>query len=99
MRIPDPAMEEQGAHPVRSPLWKQIAASLDVAATACLQHYARAQPLVPVVPLVISSGGTFHKTFHEALQILIPDGFHRRQAIMDISIALVRGRAQAFHLQ
>jgi hypothetical protein len=45
-------------------------------------------------PLVISSGGTIHKKFYEYLKAMIPDPQARSNLCTDISIALVRTRAE-----
>ena len=49
---------------------------------------------VRLLPLVISSGGTLHKTFYEYLKAMIPDQQARRGLCTDVSIALVRARAE-----
>ena len=45
-------------------------------------------------PLVISSGGTLHKEFYEYLKAMIPDPQVRSNLCTDVSIALVRARAE-----
>jgi hypothetical protein len=47
-------------------------------------------------PLVISSGGTLHKKFYVYLKAMIPDQQARRGLCTDVSIALVRARAELF---
>ena len=45
-------------------------------------------------PLVISSGGTLHKEFYKYLKAMIPDPQVRSNLCTDVSIALVRARAE-----
>ena len=45
-------------------------------------------------PLVISSGGTLHKKFYQYIKAMIPDQQARRGLCTDVSIALVRARAE-----
>jgi hypothetical protein len=45
-------------------------------------------------PLVISSVGTLHKEFYEYLKAMIPDPKVRSNLCTDVSIALVRARAE-----
>jgi hypothetical protein len=47
-----------------------------------------------LLPLVISSGGTLHKKFYEYLKAMIPDPQVRSNLCTDVSIALVRARAE-----
>ena len=47
-----------------------------------------------LLPLVISSGGTLHKKFYEYLKAMIPDPQARSNLCTDVSIALVRARAE-----
>ena len=49
---------------------------------------------VRLLPLVISSGGTLHKKFYQYLKAMIPDQQARRGLCTDVSIALVRARAE-----
>ena len=49
---------------------------------------------VRLQPLVISSGGTMHKNFYHYLKAMIPDQQARRSLCTDMSIALVRARAE-----
>ena len=45
-------------------------------------------------PLVISSGGTLHKEFYKYMKAMIPDPQVRSNLCTDVSIALVRARAE-----
>ena len=47
----------------------------------------------------MSSGGTLHQQAYGFFKELIRNPEKRSNVLMDISIALVRGRAQAYHLQ
>ena len=49
----------------------------------------------PVVPIVISAGGTLHKTAHKFLKHLgMGQGNLYKNTIIDISVALARRRAE-----
>ena len=82
----------------RRAAWVQIAASLEVMATQCRAQY-RGLDLVPaVVPLVVSSGGALHRSTARFLKDMLPDPEARRQLRIDMSLALLRGRASTYDL-
>ena len=98
----DQEQEQEQEHPLYNQRgWAQIAASLEFAAQETRNHYTAmaVAPPQPVMPLVISSGGTLHQLTYGFLKELIPNPEKRSNVLMDISIALVRGRAQAYHLE
>ena len=102
---PQPQPQE-GAEAQEHPLynqkgWAQIAASLEFKAQETRNHYTAMVPAPPqpVMPLVMSSGGTLHQQAYGFFKELIRNPEKRSNVLMDISIALVRGRAQAYHLQ
>jgi hypothetical protein len=76
----------------------QIAASLGIAEQECLASYAPLQLAQQVLPVVLSSGGTLDKHFHELVRHLIPESSKRSRLIMDISLCLVRTRAQTYDM-
>ena len=80
--------------------YNQIAAALEVAHRECVLHYdaIQPQPMQQVVPLVISSGGTMHKDFVHFLNGMVPNAHKRRQVHIDMALALVRARAQAYDM-
>jgi hypothetical protein len=84
----------------RQQAWNQIGAAMQVAANECTSHYAAMQPppAQPVVPLVISSGGTLHKPFRDFLMVTTPNPELRRQFCVNVSLALLRARAAAYKL-
>ena len=90
---------EEGHPDPRRPVWKQIEATLEVAARHKRNHYAQLQPTQMVLPIVITSGGTLHKDAHQLLKDLFPTPESRTQVCIDISLALVRGRAAAYSLE
>ena len=51
---------------------------------------------ITVTPLLISTGGTLHKTTYQFLKKLIPDSDQRRWLLTDIAIILARARAQIY---
>ena len=82
----------------RRAAWVQIAASLEVMATHGRAQY-RGLNLVPaVVPLVVSSGGALHRDMARFLKDMLPDPEARKQLRIDMSLALLRGRASTYDL-
>ena len=75
---------------------------IEAALEKCIEdknhHYANIQSIVPVCPIVMSSGGTLHKNFHLLLKDLQHDGLLRRSIMIDMSLTLVRARASTFIL-
>ena len=59
-------------------------------------HYARHAD-VRVLPLVMSSGGMVHKTFHQYIKSLVPCPKARRAFRVEASFILQRARAVPFH--
>ena len=51
---------------------------------------------ITVTPLLISTGGTLHKTTYKFFKKLIPDSDQRRWLLTDIAIILARARAQIY---
>jgi hypothetical protein len=82
----------------RKHAYGQLEAALDFSANECRQHYQNMGLAHPVAPLVVSSGGTLHKSLLGFLKVIVPDGEDRRQVLVDISLALTRARASAFVL-
>lgn len=78
--------------------YAQIAAALDVAHQQCVASYAALALPQPVVPIVVSSGGTMHRECYAFIKTLVPDAYKRRMLRVDISLALVRARAQAYDM-
>lgn len=95
---PAPDNEPTNCRPLLKSGWGQIAAALEVAAQATRNHYAPLDAPQPVVPIVISSGGTLHREAYQCLRDLLPGSEERRRLIVDISIALVRARANVYCL-
>lgn len=84
--------------PYRRTAYRDIQVALGVAVQQKAAHYANAHPDHPVTALVISSGGTFHATFHTLLKTLVPDPDERRSLFIDMSVALVRARAVCYDM-
>ena len=75
--------------------WNAIAAVLESTVHKSNTHYQNLNLEHPVVPIVISSGGTLHKTMHKFIKALgMGQGNLYRETIMDISVALARRRAE-----
>jgi hypothetical protein len=75
----------------------QVLAALQVAYNDAQAAYVALQLQPPVVPVVISSGGTLHPTALKFLKDLLPDQDQRRKLRQLIAISLVRARARVFH--
>lgn len=73
-------------------------AALTVEHDTCVQSYSNLALRQPVVPLVISSGGSLHATAKAFFKAMFPDVMTRKEVFKDISIALVRARAQVYNL-
>ena len=82
----------------RRQCYSQLNAALTKAVEDKNLHYAQLPQHANVIPLVMSSGGTLHKTFHLFLKELQPDALLRRQFLIDASLALVRARASTYAL-
>ena len=80
--------------PIRTRIWREIAAALEVAAKRKNQHYHDQH--VRVVPLVISSGGTLEPRFVNFLKERVTDRKVLRKFVIDVSIVLVRTRAFSY---
>jgi len=75
--------------------WNAIAAVLESTVHKSNTHYQKLNLEHPVVPIVISSGGTLHKTLHKFLKHLgMGQGNLYSETIIDISVALARRRAE-----
>ena len=83
----------------RRPGWAQIEATLEFAAREKRNHYATQVTHQAVLPIVMTSGGTLHKDAHKLLKDMFPSSDVRSRVRIDISLALVRGRAKAYSLQ
>ena len=79
--------------------WAQIEATLEFAAREKRNHYAPLGAHQEVLPIVMTSGGTLHKDAHKLLKDMFPCSIVRSRVRIDISLALVRGRAKAYSLQ
>ena len=95
----EPVAGEALLRSIRKRGWAQLTASLDFAAKNAHAIYANLNPVQPVVPLVMSSGGTLHPEALRLIKELIPSPQARQQMCMDISLALIRGRTAAYHLE
>ena len=84
------------AHPLRSAAWRDIAASLEVAAAECRRKYSQLNLQRPVSPFVISTGGTLDSESHAYIKELLPSGKERRALYIELSLSLIRGRARAY---
>ena len=74
-----------------------IQAALQVGYDGKMRSYREAIAAgVKVTPLIISTGCTLHNEFRKALKAIIPDGLLRSGVLTDISIYMVRGRAQLY---
>ena len=80
--------------PIRTRVWREINAALEVAVKRKNQHYHDQH--VRVVPLVISSGGTLEPRFVNFLKEWVTDPKALRKFIVDVSIVLVRTRAFSY---
>ena len=87
---------EVSNQPLRSIAWREIEWALAYEARKCNQHYGQFHLPMPVIPFVISSGGTLDKTSFELLKGLIPEKDDRRELYTNMSIALVRARTRAY---
>ena len=75
--------------------WNAIAKVLENTVNKTDTHYAKLNLTHPVVPIVISAGGTLHKTAHKFMKHLgMGQGNLYRETIIDISVALARRRAE-----
>jgi len=75
--------------------WNAIAKVLENTVNKTDTHYAKLNLDHPVVPIVISAGGTLHKTAHKFLKHLgMGQGNLYKNTIIDISVALARRRAE-----
>ena len=92
------AAEGEEPRPLHKRRWAQIAASLDMVARQTRNHYEHIGAVQPVVPIVISSGGTFQLQTYQFIHQLFPDAKDRQRLITEISVALVRARGQVYHL-
>ena len=98
--IPDRDEEDDQPDPdPRRPGWAQIEATLEFTAREKHNHYAHLVTHQPVLPIVMTSGGTLHKDAHKLLKDMFPSSDVRSRVRIDISLALVRGRAKAYSLQ
>ena len=75
----------------------EIAAVQESQSVTCRNNYAQENLPRPIVPLVLSTGGVFQKTFWDFLEIMVPWAQDRKNVITDISLALVRHRALLYH--
>ena len=96
---PDPDPYPDPVPDPRRPGWAQIEATLEFAAREKRNHYAHLVTHQAVLPIVMTSGGTLHKDAHKLLKDMFPSSDVRSRVRMDISLALVRGRAKAYSLQ
>jgi len=76
---------------------REIHAALEVGVRQKKQTYAYAATQgKKVTPLLLSTGGTLHKTTYHFLKKIIPDSSQRRWLQTDIAIILARARAQIY---
>jgi hypothetical protein len=80
--------------PIRTRVWREINAALEVGVKRKNQHYHDQH--VRVVPLVISSGGTLEPRFVNFLKEWVTDPKALRKFIVDVSIVLVLTRAFSY---
>ena len=76
--------------------YRQLQAVLDATHQQTINEYANLQLHPPVVPIVISSGGTLHPTSVQFLKSMFGDPDQRKQLRTRISIVLLRSRAMVF---
>ncbi len=91
----DEGHEQEGA---QKRAYGRIGQALDQRYRETLAQYSSHHASRPVVPLVISSGGSMHKEADKFLRAMFPSGIERWNILMDISIALIRARGQVYHL-
>ena len=76
----------------------KIQAALQLGATYKDRKYAAAKAAgIKITPLLISTGGTLHKTTFKFLKKTFPDDTLREKVLTDISVALARGRANLYN--
>ena len=80
--------------PIRTRIWREIAAALEVAVKRKNQHYHDQH--VRVVTLAISSGGTLEPGFVNFLKGWVTDRKAMRKFVVNVSIVLVRTRAFSY---
>jgi hypothetical protein len=86
--------EKQGQGKLQSTR-AEIEAALQLGVETKLRTYREAIGQgAKLLPLVISSGGTLHKKFYEYLKAMLPNPQARSNLCTDVSIALVRARAE-----
>ena len=76
--------------------WAQLNAALDKEAADCRASYANAGTSQPIMPLIMSTGGTLHKDFKTLITDLIPAGPLRTKFYIEASLTLVRSRALTY---
>ena len=47
---------------------------------------------IKVLPLIISTAGVMHSTFYKFIHKIFPDSILRSKVLLDITVALARGR-------
>ena len=92
------AAEGEDLRSYRRAAWVQIAAALEVMVTQCRTQYRGLEMVPEVVPLVVSSGGALHRDMVRFMKRMLPDPDARRQLRVDMSLALLRGRAGGYDL-
>ena len=93
------AAGEQGKGKLQSTR-AEIEAALQLGVESKLRTYHEAIGQgARLLPLVISSGGTLHKQFYEYLKAMIPGPQARSNLCTDVSIALVRARAELLSIR
>lgn len=76
---------------------KRIQAALEVGVAQKKRNYEEAAAMgIKVTALLISTGGTMHKTFYRFIRKLFSDSTLRSRVLTDISVALARGRANLY---
>ena len=75
--------------------WNAIAKAMEYTVNKTNTHYTNLNLTHPVVPIVITAGGTLHKTAHKFLKALgAGQGNLYKNTLIDISVALARRRAE-----
>lgn len=86
-------------NPIQTPISRchaMIAASLDVKYNLTRVDYRHVRPHVEVEPMVISTGGTYHKSFYNFIKTVINDPEDRHNYYLNTSVILARVRGTAY---
>jgi hypothetical protein len=90
------AIQQVDGLPTNTLYHNKCIAALNVTHLESVAHYQNIQAQSPVIPIVISSGGTLHPQALKFFKDMIPDTDQRRRLRTAIAIILVRARAQVF---